>query len=209
MNEMNGIAQILPRAEKDRIMAALAALYADMDREYGTVSARYAFVCSGCVDNCCMTRFYHHTALEYLYLREGFLALDASGQMGIKTRAADYNTRQKEFAARGDSPWIMCPLNIEGRCILYDHRPMICRLHGIPHEFAPPGRPRVYGQGCAEFTEHCGNMPYVVFDRTPFYMEMAALERRLKEAADLTGKIKMTIAGMLTAIASETGGELP
>ncbi len=200
---------MLPQVEKDRFMEALAALYAGMDREYVTVSDRYAFVCNGCVENCCLTRFYHHTALEYLYLREGFLALESSEQMGIKARAADYSARQEAFEARGDSPRIMCPLNIEGRCILYGHRPMICRLHGIPHEFAPPGRPRVYGQGCAEFTERCGDMPYVVFDRTPFYMEMAALERRLKESAGMTGKIKMTIAGMLTAIAAETGGELP
>jgi hypothetical protein len=44
--------------------------YADMDRAYAEVADRYGFHCNGCADSCCLTRFYHHTLLEYLYLAE-------------------------------------------------------------------------------------------------------------------------------------------
>ena len=195
-----------PPAVTNRFMDELSALYAAMDENFQTACARYRFECSGCVDNCCLTRFHHHTWLEYLYLRAGFLALTNADRAAVTARAAAYAAGEMAVEARNESPRIMCPLNVDGRCMLYAYRPMICRLHGIPHELAPPGRPRVYGEGCIEFKKRCGDQPYVVFDRTPFYMEMADLERRLKETAGLSGKMKMTIARMLTAISAEAEG---
>jgi hypothetical protein len=35
------------------------------------------------------------------------------------------------------------------------------------------------------------------FDRTPFYRQMAMLERELKQAAGLDAKLKMTVAEMI------------
>ena len=205
------ISKTWPPAGETRFRDELAALYSDMDDNYRAASARYRFVCRGCTDNCCLTRFHHHTHLEYFYLRDGFLALDDPVRSAVTARAAEYDARQNAAGLRGETPRIMCPLNSEGRCLLYAHRPMICRLHGIPHELAPPGRPRQYGEGCGEFRKCCGDMPYVVFDRTPFYTDMAALERRLREAAGTGGKMKMTIARMLLDISAdlERGGETP
>ena len=50
-------------------------LYEKMDTRYNEASIHYSFVCRGCDENCCRTKFYHHTYLEYLYLKEGFDAL--------------------------------------------------------------------------------------------------------------------------------------
>ena len=54
----------------------IASIYKDMDRAYGEAAAHYDFDCRGCADNCCFTRFYHHTHVEFFYLLEGFGQLD-------------------------------------------------------------------------------------------------------------------------------------
>ncbi|MGM0452296.1 MAG: hypothetical protein ACQERN_03920 [Thermodesulfobacteriota bacterium] len=177
----------------------LRALYADMDRAYDAATAAYGFSCAGCTDNCCRTRFAHHTHVEYLYLLAGFDALAQQTRTGIRKRAAEYAREMEAADATGQTLRLMCPLNEGGLCLLYAHRPMICRLHGVPHEFSPPGRGRVYGAGCVQFESQCGHQPYQRFDRTPFYMKMADLEKRFKESAGISDKIKLTVAQMLLA----------
>ncbi len=43
-----------------------------MDLKYKEAADYYGFDCTGCEDNCCFTRFFHHTLLEYLYIMEGY-----------------------------------------------------------------------------------------------------------------------------------------
>jgi hypothetical protein len=91
----------------------------------------------------------------------------------------------------------MCPLNQAGRCTLYAHRPMICRLHGIPHELHPPGRPPQQGPGCEEFLRCCGRTAGRALDRTPLYAELARLESEFRRKMALSYRVKMTVAEML------------
>ena len=176
-------------------------IFAEMDRKYGIAAQSYGFQCRGCEDNCCRTRFYHHTYLEYLLIRKGFDNLVSSDRSAIWARAEEV-CRQTELADdKGVPVRLMCPLNIDGMCTLYRFRPMICRLHGIPHELQKPGQPVVHGPGCGVFDEQCSEKPYFKFDRTQFYFEMARLENDFKQAAGLTGRIKLTIAEMIMRIA--------
>ena len=64
-------------------------IFADMDRRYGIAAQSYGFQCQGCEDNCCRTRFYHYTYLEYLFIRRGFDNLDAPGQSAIRAKAEE------------------------------------------------------------------------------------------------------------------------
>ena len=57
-------------------MDRLETVYAAMDRKYEEAATYYGFHCTGCKDNCCRTRFYHHTLLEYLHLMKGYDSLD-------------------------------------------------------------------------------------------------------------------------------------
>jgi len=168
-----------------------------MDEHYRKTAAYYGFNCRGCDENCCMTLFFHHTFAEFFYLMEGVDALPADIRESLykKAEAAD---RQASKISQNQKPYrLMCPLNKDGLCILYERRPLICRMHGIPHELRTPGREKTFGPGCAAFYAQCGSTTYIPFDRTPFYMEMANLEKELRQKLGISQKLKKTIARML------------
>ena len=175
----------------------LQAIFADMDRKYGKAADYYGFQCRGCEDNCCLTRFYHHTYLEYLFILRGFNALEPSIRHTIQAKAESVCRQTQVADNKGLPVRLMCPLNKDGMCALYHYRPMICRLHGIPHELHKPGRSIVRGPGCGEFDNQSSDKPYIKFDRTRFYFEMAGLENEFKRATGLSGRIKLTIAEMI------------
>lgn len=175
--------------------SSLIGLYRKMDAAYDQVAARYGFHCNGCEDNCCRSLFFHHTFIEKAFLIHGFSQMEKAVQRQIRQRAAAYVSRTFCDGGVHRSLKLMCPLNNQGRCTLYFFRPMICRLHGLPHELHPPGRPMVSGPGC-----DAGNFsatPYIPFDRTPFYVQMRALEHSFRQQSFRTGKLRQTIAQML------------
>ncbi|BBO85134.1 hypothetical protein DSCO28_57000 [Desulfosarcina ovata subsp. sediminis] len=182
------------------LLDELQNLFQEMDRAYDAVATRYGFKCNGCKNNCCLTRFYHHTLLERLYLLEGVRTLSIDARMALGEQARTVNRRLARADREGRSLRIMCPLNEDGRCRLYAYRPMICRLHGIPHELHPPGGRIARNPGCDAFFEQCrnqGRTNYIPFDRTPFYRKMAILEKALRNQMRYTDKIRLTIAEML------------
>ena len=177
----------------------LQRIFATMDRQYAEVANYYGFHCNGCEDNCCRTRFYHHTYLEFLYIHAGLKKLGHQRLREIQSRAALVCRETAKADEKAMPVRRMCPLNFDGRCALYTYRPMICRLHGISHELRKPGQNIIRGSGCGMFELGCSDKSYLKFDRTPFYFEMAKLESELKQAVDLSGRVKMTIAEMIVS----------
>lgn len=185
------------------LMKRLGTLFGEMDRAYAAVAGQYGFQCNGCTDNCCMTRFYHHTLLEYLYLLEGLQTLESDVRHTICDKALTVTAGMKAADRHGKALRIMCPLNRNDRCTLYPYRPMICRLHGIPHELQRTGGNAIKNPGCDAFLHQCrqrGQTNYIRFDRTPFYRQMASLEQELRRQTGYPDKIKLTIAQMLVSI---------
>jgi Fe-S-cluster containining protein len=175
----------------------LKTLYEDMDRAYEETADSYGFRCRGCEDNCCLTRFYHHTWLEYACLRQGYLAINERSRSEIFKKAGEVCEQSAEADAKREPIRIMCPLNAGGLCGGYAFRPMICRLHGLPHELRRPGQAMAYGPGCGDFEKQTLGQKYIPFDRTPFYARMARLENEMRTALGISPKIRMTIAGMI------------
>jgi len=181
-------------------MYRLEGIYKKMDEKYNETANHYGFCCPGCEDNCCFTRFYHHTFAEYLYLQKGFEKLERGNRGEIQERAFSVCRQMGELDKAGLPVRLLCPLNYEGMCILYEYRPMICRLHGLPHEIIMPGRVKKTGPGCGEFNARCSDKEYLKFDRTLFYTEMAGLEKDFKEAFGISERIRMTVAQMLATL---------
>lgn len=175
----------------------LEALYHKMDNQYNQTATRYGFTCRGCEDNCCMSRFYHHTLLEYLHIMEGVEKLAGEIKEKALARAERVNDKLDAADLRGETIRLMCPLNIKGLCSLYGCRPMICRLHGIPHALYHPQKGTLKGPGCHEFQTRCSNQDHIRLDRTPFYIQVAQLEKELRAAMHFPDKIRLTVSQML------------
>ncbi len=176
----------------EKFFEKLRKLYIKMDKAYEEAASHYGFKCRGCEDNCCRSFFYHHTFIEkdFLLSRAGLLSRD--WKKSLKERAELYlNTLNTKP---------ICPLNNDDICVLYDVRPMICRLHGIPHHLNIPGRKTAVNPGCGAGTSLFEAVQYFSFDRVPFYTEMAAIEKEYRKATRKTGKIKETIAHMLSEL---------
>ncbi len=196
---MNPDLQIILDDDAGHFVERLKSIFADMDREYIRAAEHYGFDCKACTDICCQTRFYHHTFIEYLLIQEGIKTLGPDVQSEVASKAGKVIRQAAELDKKGKPVRLMCPLNFEALCILYPFRPMICRLHGIPHEFQNGAGQRVQGAGCETFDRRCSSIRYFKFDRTPFYREMAELEKEFRQTFGLTAKIKMTIAEMIRA----------
>lgn len=166
-----------------------------MDTTWNRVASEYSFQCNGCEDNCCKSLFFHYTHIEKAYLLHGFKGLKKNRQAAILSRAQNYCDITFNQPGAIQSHKIYCPLNENDLCLLYRFRPMICRLHGLPHELNRPGFDPVKSPGC-----HAGlfdDKQYITFDRTPFYQEMAQIESLFRKNMSKTDKIKESIAQML------------
>ena len=181
---------------KNTSFIRLITLYDKMDAAWNDTAAKYGFTCNGCQDNCCTTLFFHHTHVEKAYLRYGFKTLGAAQRKEIKKKAKQYLQTMAQAKKDTNPLDIMCPANKNGRCTLYSYRPMICRLHGIPHQLKKPGKLMVESPGC-----HAGKPLFDAgdhpFDRTPFYREMSLTEMQFCKTHGKTTRIKQTIAHML------------
>lgn len=175
----------------------LEALYLQMDREWARAARHYGFECTGCTDNCCKSLFFHHTYIEETFLLVGFEALAPAIRKDVRERADAY--LETVFTPSGgiyeERPF--CPLNIDGLCAVYPYRPMICRLHGIPHHLEGADGRIVKGDGCAQGKHVFMAKSYFDFNRTPFYSRMASLELAYRKAKGLSGKTKKTVAHMI------------
>lgn len=185
----------------DALADRLADLYERMGEVYDQVAGELSFTCADCPDNCCDSFFLHHTLIEWAYLWHGLQALEPGRLEEIRSRARKYLADCTGSVAAGERPQVMCPLNDNGRCGLYQHRLMICRMHGVPSSFTlPDGRKQEFPGcfRCQELTENLTSVPEV--DRTGLYRELAELERELLSSLKTQRpRTKMTIAEMIVS----------
>lgn len=186
--------------KKNILFSALEKLYKEMDNSYSNLAKKIGLSCDGCENNCCVSYFQHHTHIEWAYLYKGLETLSEDKKQEVLARAKKYIEETKKSLVFGLPPKIMCPLNEEGKCILYDYRLMICRLHGIPNVLKMPNGTIHRFSGCFKAVELIKDMPVDLFtmDRTPFYIELANLEKRYKKLLkEPLPKVDHTLAQML------------
>lgn len=189
----------LQRILRDHLdhLLRLETLYAEMDAAYGAAASGYGFDCRGCDDNCCGTRFYHHTLIEVAGLLSGYRELPETQREALAARAIDYGRALQTSEERNRPLERLCPLNVDTRCLLYRQRPMICRLHGIPHTMRHPTRGVITGTGCHLCEALPRSSPGQPLDRTPLYSAMAQLEQSLRRVSGVASSVRLTIAQMI------------
>jgi len=187
-----------PILTRKTLLRRLGELYARMDAAYEQAASALGLDCAGCASNCCGGFFQHHTYIEWLYLLQGIGELPEEKRTAFLAKAAANVVAARAMAAQGLTPEIMCPLNEDGRCGLYRHRLMICRLHGVPNILRSPRGIQEF-RGChrARVRVSAG-APAQAMDRTPFYRDLAALEMALLgPRARAATRVDLTIAQML------------
>lgn len=187
------------------LVRRIESLYEDMEAAYKDVAAKLDFTCEGCPDNCCDSHFLHHTYVEWAYLWLGFSMVDKEKQQDILKRCEEYVAACKVAEELDERPQAMCPLNEDGLCILYQHRLLVCRTHGVPAIIRFPDGQARHFIGCFRCQEiidarfvRTDHAPHV--DRAPYLAKLIGIEDEVCEnkRAELA-KVKMTIAEMLLA----------
>ena len=181
----------------------IAEIYRDMQKGYEKIADEISLSCSNCPDNCCDSYFQHHTYSEWAYLWEGLNQLEQPALEQIAERAKEYVRTSSDALAAGERPQLMCPLNEDGRCILYQHRMLVCRMHGIPATMTRPDGQSMRFPGCfrcqeivAENYEKEDDAP--AMDRTSLFRRLVALESKLMgDKHHLYPRVKKTIADMI------------
>lgn len=180
----------------------LAALYAEMQDAYAAHAQAMGLTCDRCEDNCCTSYFQHHTRIEWAYLLRGLAELPENIRHSYQNRARRHVRQSREILLAGNRPAIMCPLNEDGRCRLYSHRLMICRLHGVPNRLRYPDGRMLDFPGCHRSQTICectGSVP--IFDRTPLYAKLMELEIQFVGPGRIRSlpKVDLTLAEMIVA----------
>ncbi len=180
-----------------KYLEELFEVYREIDTEYEKIASEYGFGCSGCEDNCCNTVFYHYTLIEYFALLEGFDNLPPETQKKSIERARDYVQQLNRYRMREEELKIMCPLNYDGLCSVYEHRPLICRVHGLPGMLQHPKKGKQLFSGCKRFEQQHKILEEKRIDRTPYYTQIATIETRLRQDMDYMLKFRKTVAEMI------------
>ena len=181
----------------------LADVYAAMQSGYDELAAEVGLTCQGCPDNCCDSYFLHHTYCEWAYLWQGLRELEEEQRATIVERAEKYVEESRAQLARQERPQIMCPLNMNGLCSLYQHRMLVCRMHGIPATMTRPDGQSMRFPGCFRcqevVKERYGSPDDApAMDRTPLFQKMVAVESQLLgDKRHLMPRVKLTIAEMI------------
>jgi len=184
---------------------AISQIYETMETEYDKVAEKLGHTCRECPDNCCDSYFLHHTYCEWAYLWQGIRTLDDSLRSRIMARATEYVKESKQLLEQNIRPQIMCPCNENGLCMIYSHRLMICRMHGIPATLTRPDGKYLSFPGCWR----CQNIvddrykeehERPSMDRTRLFHQLAQLESRLfGEKRYLYPRLKLTIGDMIAS----------
>lgn len=183
------------------LLVRLKELFGGLDREYDRVAGHYGLSCEGCAENCCSQRFFHHTTIEYFLLKEGMGQLKEQQREKIIRRAHVATESYLREVAAGEMMPLTCPANFDGLCALYEHRPMICRAHGLPHEFRRPDGVVMDGGGCHRL--ELKGEPDLKVDRTVTYAGLAGIEREMRGLMPIGGRYRKTTAEMLMDMAPE------
>jgi len=186
----------------EKLLSELEEIYEKLQLEYHRVAQELDFSCTSCPDNCCDSYFLHHTYAEWAHLWLGFNQLEPEKQRELLVRSQKYLEKCEKSLQIGESPQVICPLNEDGLCILYKHRLLVCRTHGVPATITRPDGQTMRFPGCFRCQEIVEGRstaePCPSVDRTPLLTKLALLENELLEnKRHLMPKVKITIAEML------------
>jgi Fe-S-cluster containining protein len=160
---------------------------------------------AGCSD--CCHQLFQITEIEAAEVSRGMAALPDGLRNAVSSRAKGYlDKRQRIVSSTGEpEAWgslpppgtrLACPALQDGKCLIYDHRPLICRKFGMP--LWNPDRPeRVYAcelnfQPGQEISD-----PRLIQIQTGLHQEWKALQADYNRAGGRRDSRPITVARAL------------
>ncbi|MFP3928570.1 MAG: hypothetical protein ACLFUP_06665 [Desulfobacteraceae bacterium] len=196
----------MKESELSELFRGYEALASKADQAFEKVAEDYpeCVRCSVHCDDCCYAVFgvflieaaylqYHFSGLPNGYKSEAILRCSRADQ---ELDAIQRRLQETQGASEGghellSSERVRCPLLNEDReCILYNHRPITCRVYGIP----------VKVEGKARVCHLAGFEPggtYPAFDLDGFYRDLYDMSKELVEKA---GGEDPSRAGLLISV---------
>jgi len=175
----------------------LSDVYERLDSAYDELAMKYdGFSCNGCEKVCCDRVFIHFTLIEHFHLIEGFRKLSPDKREAVLERAEEYNRGFSETAHPEENFRMLCPLCEENRCILHPHRPLLCRVYGLPGVLKRETGEPLRFPGCWRFLDLHGEGSEPL-DRTAFFGEVAGIEKELREKLTYFQRYRKTVAQMI------------
>jgi hypothetical protein len=164
-------------------------LCAKVDAFFGRVQARHGadMECRAGCDACCRERL-SVTAVEAAEIRDAVIALSAATRERLAIRAAD-------------DPHNRCPaLEPDGRCAVYEGRPLVCRSHGLPIKMASPGGLPVLSACEKNFTGGGPEAadPDCVIDQTTLSLTLGAVDAVYNRETGAPSRGRLALAAVLT-----------
>ncbi len=183
-----------------QLVAKGDAAFETIERDYGS--------CIKCKPQCsdCCHAIFGLFLIEAAYIQQQFNRLDRKVRREVLSNAEKYEKAlqkvEERLQAHEDDPRmksyalskerVRCPLlNQDEECIIYPHRPITCRVYGIPT--AIQGKARVCGKAAFERGES-----YPTFDLDACYKELYQLS---KELLVQMGQSDMEKASLLISVA--------
>jgi len=118
----------------------LEELFSEVDRQFVEVRRKYPreVRCRrGCTD-CCYAPF-DLSLVEALYLGRAFRRLPRRERREVERRLQKYEKDWEKRVPKPVTPFVLstvrlrCPfLNDKGQCVVYEWRPITCRIYGLP-----------------------------------------------------------------------------
>jgi Fe-S-cluster containining protein len=186
--------------EYKQLVAKGDSAFETIERDFGS--------CVKCKPQCsdCCHAIFGLFLIEAAYIQQQFKKLDRKVKREILSNAEKYEKAlqkvEERLQAHEDDPRmksyalskerVRCPLlNQNEECIIYPHRPITCRVYGIPT--AIQGKARVCGKAAFESGES-----YPTFDLDACYKELYQLS---KELLVQMGQSDMEKASLLISVA--------
>jgi len=165
-------------------------LAAKVDAFFARVEARHRgdLRCAAGCHDCCLTRL-TVTGLEADAIAEGVAALPADRRAALAATA-----RRPEVAGAPRC----AALADDGRCLIYEVRPLVCRSHGLPIRLERRGLPVV--ESCFKnFTERgpAAADPDCILDQTTLSTTLGLLDRAHAAAGGRAAGERIDLAALL------------
>ncbi len=83
---------------------------------------------------CCENGAFPASEIEYSYFKLGFDTLNPKIKTALKTKSLQIYEQRFIYMQKGGDIFdftYSCPFLVEKQCIVYDHRPLVCRINGL------------------------------------------------------------------------------